>query len=84
MSPQELVQAGLIEGCPDRPRIGRISGCAVVADDLNRKSLESLKAKGFTHFEPVPFSGQRLVYCFFLIPDLQTRLQQHVKEFFPQ
>ena len=91
-----LIQNGFTNSRPVLPRdfLGSPEGTVLAAKSLNPDLVSSLKAKGFTHFQlmqtkPAPggapnrFSQNQYV-AFYKIPDLETRLRQHIaKNFFP-
>ena len=91
-----LIQHGFTNGRPALPPdfLGSPEGTVLSSKSLNPDLVSSLKAKGFTHFQLMqtkPARGgkpvgpsQNQYIAFYKIPDLETRLRQHIaKNFFP-
>ena len=87
MTTEQLIAAGFTQGLHERQPVGFSYGCSVLASDLNDKSISLLKAKGYTHFEHMGdniLTSGTPVYTFTRLPDLETRLRDHVDAFFPK
>lgn len=86
-----LIRSGFTNGRPAVPSdsLGSPEGTAFTAKDLRPDVISSLKAQGFTHFQlmqtkPSRRGIQNQYVAFYKIPDLETRLRQHIaKNFFP-
>ena len=80
---KRLTDAGLTKGVA-RTKVGFLKGAVMCESDLSDKAIEGLQARGFTHFENecAGLLAAEEVYTFTRVPDLETRLKEHVAAFF--
>lgn len=84
-----LIQSGFLEAQSDMPPllVGRRQVRLTESSQITPTYLTRLKAEGFTFFEVKPAmrsldSKKHRLVAFYNTPDLETRLREHVAEFF--